>query len=150
MKEKTHIKENITLVLKNTIEINMPIDEISIFNKRVYTARNYLKNKGAEATEILVTRGNVDDIGVFSTVFVQSDRPIVEDSQYKFRENIEKTNCLFSRFAEHEQDIKYAYQKMLVYAFENDIALNGEVYTVFIKKYDDGKIIADIFMPVGI
>ena len=41
--------------------------------------------------------------------------------------------------------MQFAYQKLGVYAFENDIQLKGDSYTVFVKKEEEN-IVADVFM----
>jgi len=43
--------------------------------------------------------------------------------------------------------MKFAYDKINLYAFENDIKLKGDSYTVFVDSQEENDtIIADVFM----
>ena len=49
---------------------------------------------------------------------------------------------------EYEEIAKFAYDKINLEAFENDIELTGESYTVFVdQNEEEGTIVADVFMP---
>jgi len=52
---------------------------------------------------------------------------------------------LYTRFIGKETKLKYAYDKLGVYAYENDIELKGSTYTVFVDE-DGENFIADVFM----
>ena len=58
-------------------------------------------------------------------------------------------NCIFSRFKRNENKLKLAYDKINVVAFEEDIPLKGDSYTVFVAN-NDGEMIADVFMECEI
>ncbi len=62
---------------------------------------------------------------------------------YELKSQIRITNCLFARFTEKEENLQFAYQKLGVYAFENDIKLKGDSYTVFVKLEEEN-IVADV------
>lgn len=52
---------------------------------------------------------------------------------------------MYARYIGEESKLKFAYDKINLIAFEEDIPLKGDSYTVFVAKNDDG-IIADVFM----
>ena len=54
---------------------------------------------------------------------------------------------MFARFTEKEENLQYAYSKLGLFAFENDIKLKGDSYTVFVDKNEEG-IVADVFMEL--
>lgn len=54
-------------------------------------------------------------------------------------------NCMYVRYTGPENMLKFAYDKINLIAFEEDIKLKGDSYTVFVNQVDDD-IIADVFM----
>jgi hypothetical protein len=51
------------------------------------------------------------------------------------------------RFTGKTQQLNFAYMKLNVYAFENDVVLDGSSYTVFVNQSEENAII-DVFMPI--
>jgi hypothetical protein len=43
------------------------------------------------------------------------------------------------------ESLRFAYDKINLYAFENDIKLNGENYTIFVEQNEEDMIVADVF-----
>ena len=66
------------------------------------------------------------------------------DSPYYFDELIRVENCILARYRGDPNSVQMAYGKINVYAFENDIRLKGETYTVFVEQNENG-ILADVF-----
>lgn len=56
--------------------------------------------------------------------------------------------CMFSRFVGDEQNLQFAQSKIGVYAYEHNIKLKSENYTIFVDKKDDISTI-DIFIPIA-
>lgn len=54
--------------------------------------------------------------------------------------------CIYARFIGREENLRYAFEKASVYAFENEIDLKKENYTVYLEK-DDISATIDIFIP---
>ncbi|MCL2296332.1 MAG: hypothetical protein FWC29_04540 [Methanomassiliicoccaceae archaeon] len=54
--------------------------------------------------------------------------------------------CIYARFVGKEEDLIFASHKACVYAYENEIQLKKESYTVYVEKNNDVAMI-DIFMP---
>jgi hypothetical protein len=69
------------------------------------------------------------------------------EKPYEFKSQVRVSNCLFARFTEKEENLQYAYSKLNLYAFEKDIKLKGDSYTVFVNK-DEDNIVADVFMEL--
>ncbi len=58
------------------------------------------------------------------------------------------TDCMYCRYIGLEEKLKIAYDKIGVEAFEKDIELSEESYTVFVNSNEEeGTITADIFIP---
>ena len=52
---------------------------------------------------------------------------------------------MYVRYTGPESMLKFAYDKIHLTAFEEDIKLKGDSYTIFVNQIDDN-IVADIFM----
>lgn len=56
-------------------------------------------------------------------------------------------NCMYCRYIGPEEKLKFACDKIQLEAFENDIPLKGDSYTIFVdRNEEDETIIADVFM----
>jgi hypothetical protein len=70
---------------------------------------------------------------------------------YNFEQLIRIENCLFVRFNGKLEEMKHASAKLQLHAYENDIELTGESYTVVIEEnIEKGTVSADVFMPVKV
>ena len=68
---------------------------------------------------------------------------------YKMDSILRVKNCLYARYIGPEDKLKFAYDKLGVYAFENDIELEGCNYTIYVdRNEEDETMVADVFMPV--
>ena len=54
-------------------------------------------------------------------------------------------NCMYAHYVGPEEKLKLAYDKINVTAFEEDIELLNENYTIFVNQQDD-ELVADIFV----
>jgi len=76
------------------------------------------------------------------------DKVLYSEPPYDFAEEIHIENCIFVRFQDKAENLPYAYSKINLLAYENNIKLKGDSYTIFISGKDTENIIADVFMPV--
>ncbi|MEE1281547.1 MAG: hypothetical protein UHK60_04730 [Acutalibacteraceae bacterium] len=145
------ISDNKTLKLSNVLIKKIQEDEFTEFGKIVELMENYVKSKGAVPIGPLVqyTKFDIDEEGnseVNVILLRQADKFINHvESPYKMKSIMRVKNCLYAHFVGEESKLQFAYDKMSVYAYENDINLTGENYTVFVNQIDDD-IVADIFM----
>ena len=149
--EKISIRENKTLKLTNVLIRELSENEIIDIDKINYMMDSYIKSKGNSTIGPIINYSNleVDENGqakIRIKIMVQLKNPIYNvEAPYEIKKELKISNCLFARFNEKEENIQFAYQKLGVYAFENDIKLKGDSYTVFVKKEEEN-ITADIFM----
>ena len=83
--------------------------------------------------------------------FMLSDRQLHPQRRttYKMDSILRVKNCLYARYIGPEDKLKFAYDKLGVYAFENDIELEGCNYTIYVdRNEEDETMVADVFMPV--
>ncbi len=149
--EKIMVRENKTLKLKNVLIREVSENELIDIERISYMMDSYIKSKGASTIGPMINYSGleIDENGeakVKIKIMVQLKNIIHKiEEPYRLKPQIRITNCLFARFTEKEENLQYAYQKLGVYAFENDKKLKGDSYTVFVKQEEDN-IVADVFM----
>lgn len=149
--EKIMIKEKKTIKLNNVLIREVSENEFMDVNKIEYMMDSYIKSKGNSSFGPMINYSVAQNDGkgqvkIRLKIMIQLENPIHNiDSPYEFKSQIRVSNCLFARFQEKEENLRYAYSKLGLYAFENDINLRGDSYTVFVNKDDHG-IVTDIFM----
>lgn len=125
-------------------------DEIPV-GAELERMENEIKIKGAKQIGPLIqyssASGDENNINMRVSLMLQADRYIRNVSYpYSMESIISVSNCMYTRFCGAEEDMQFAYQKIAVTAYEENIKLKGSSYTVFLDSNDDGTITADIFM----
>ncbi len=145
------ISENKTLKLTNVLIKTLIEEDFENFEKSVEQMENYIKSKGYQPLGPLVqyTTTNVNENGELS-VIIKLMRQVSNyinhvEPPYSIESVIRIKDCMYVRYTGPESKIKYAYDKINLTAFEEDIELKGDSYTVFVNQIDDN-IVADIFM----
>ncbi|MBL4931805.1 hypothetical protein [Clostridium paridis] len=150
--EKIIVKENKTLKLNNVLIREIGEAELKDIDKISYMIESYIKSKGNSKIGPMInyTSVSADENGQAKLVLkfmIQLKAPLHNvETPYELRNQIRIQNCLFARFTEKEENLQFAYSKLNLYAFENDIRLKGDSYTVFVDKMENNDIIADVFM----
>ncbi len=112
---------------------------------------NYIKSKGSQTIGPLIQHieSSVNEQGEIDIVikllrqssnFIQHVEP-----PYEMKSVIRVKNCMYVRYTGPESKLKFAYDKINLTAFEEDIELKGDSYTIFVDQNEDN-IIADVFM----
>jgi hypothetical protein len=114
----------------------------------------HIRQKGAQPIGPLIqkTSISVNDSGepqMVITFIRQSDTYLHKvDSPYKMESIIKVSDCLYTRFIGEEDKMQFAYNKLNLMGYEEEIELTGESYTVFVDNDEENDTItADIFMP---
>lgn len=153
--ELLKIYDNKTLSLKNVLSTVFSYDGniTAGYELAISKMQTYIRTHGANPIGPIIqhtTRrdGEESQPAFQIELMIQCDKPIHEiDFPFNFDTQVKINNCLYTRFNDDNSKIKYAYDKIGVYSYENDISLVGEAYTVFVdQNSNDGTIIADIFM----
>ena len=128
-------------------------DEDFNFNTTIEQMQSYIKTKGALQIGPLIqyTRTYLNEAGEMDIdlmVMLQCNHPIHNvESPYKMDSVVRIPNCMYCRYTGPEDKLKFAYDKINLEAFENDITLKGDSYTIFVDRNEDNETItADVFM----
>ena len=66
---------------------------------------------------------------------------------YDVQDSISVPYCLYVRFEDSPEYLQYAYSKLDLHVYENDIQTDGIVYTVYVNSSPE-KMVVDIFRPI--
>ena len=151
---KTLRLENVliyTVFNMNTSQIGSIEEEPFSLELEVSKMDNEIRTKGARPVGPLIQYSNSksedESISMQMCFMLQADKYVNHlTPPYTMEPVILVTDCIYIRFIGLEEDIHYAYQKIEVYAYEREIILTGDSYTIFLDSSDKGMITADIFM----
>lgn len=141
----------LTNVLKYKLLINA---EDFNFDAEIQKMQSYIKIKGAVQVGPLIqhTRTFLDEEGELNmdiVMMLQCNHFLHSVESPYFMESVLRIpNCLYCRYTGPEDKLKFAYDKIYLEAFENDISLKQDNYTIFVdQNEEEGSIIADLFVP---
>lgn len=114
--------------------------------------KNYIKSKGAMPIGPLIqytssNKKTENPLDINFRFLIQSDKYINNIAPiYKMESVINIKNCMYARFSGEESELHIAYKKIQVEAYEKDIELKGDSYTVYVDGDGMGEMTVDIFM----
>ena len=138
-------------VLKSKIDLENQDMDLAVLVEKM---QSYIKVKGAVQIGPLIqcTRTFVneeEELDMEIILMLQCNHFINSvEKPYSMESVLRVTDCMYCRYMGPEEQLKIAYDKINVEAFENDIELEGESYTVFVdENEEEGTIVADVFVP---
>ena len=145
--------ENKILKIANALVREFSTREEIDQQRIIYSMESYIKAKGLKMKGPIISYSS-------SLVCFENGRPIINkqlimqlseplihcDSPYFFKSIIRTDPCLFVRFNGNPQKLNFAFAKIGVFAFENDIDLVGSSYTI-VAAEDEENAVIDVFMP---
>jgi hypothetical protein len=129
----------------------MDKEEISSFITRVEQLDNYIKSIGAQPIGPIIqkTTTAIDDEGnpvISINLLRQANKYIVHpEAPYNSKSIIRVKNCMYVRYIGPETKINLAIDKINVIAFEENIRLSNEIYTVVLSENEDDSMV-DVFI----
>ena len=151
MKKTIQVHTSKALKLTNVLVCKVEIGQIDNFPNIVLQLENYIKSKGAMPLGPLIQKTSYSinekgQVDVLLYLMRQANNFIHNiEAPYKMEPVIRVRNCMYAHYIGPEEKLKFAYDKINVTAFEEDIELADENYTIFVDQQDDD-IIADIFV----
>lgn len=152
---KLYLNQNKVLKLQNALISKMNIEEENVdFNLIIEKMQSYIKVKGATQIGPLIQQtkpfvNDAEELDIEINFMLQCNNYIHNvESPYRMESVLRIPDCMYCRYIGSEDKLKFAYDKINLEAFENDIELTGESYTVFVEQNEEeGTIVADVFMP---
>lgn len=148
---KIQIIENKILKLTNVLIREMMEEDFDNVSSVVEQMGNYIKSKGYQPIgpfiQYAVPGTNEKGEADLSIKFIrQSDNYINHvEKPYKMETILRVKNCMYARYIGPESKLKFAFDKLNLMAFEEDIELKGDSYVIYVEQKDD-IVIADVFM----
>lgn len=148
---KIEVNLNKTLKLTNALMNTVKIEGNINFDLIIQQMDNYIKSKGFLPIGPLIQKtmykeNEENQFDVYVTFIRQSNNFIHTVAEpYKMEAVLRVKNCMYARYIGPEDKLKFAYDKINVTAFEEDIEISRESYTIFVDKQDEN-IVADVFV----
>ncbi len=150
--KKISISPSKTLKLSNVLIMRCRLQEDD-FDISIEQMQSFIRTKGAVQIGPLIQYMNsyINEAGEMEIdirLILQCNHHIHSVEQpYTMESMIRIPNCMYCRFIGPEDSLSFAYQKIQLEAFENDIPLKGDSYTIFVDRdEEDETITADVFM----
>lgn len=151
MTHSIQLYDNKILKLSNVLILDLSLQDEESLDMIILRLENYIKSKGAMPIGPLIqkTAYNIDEYGqidIHVFVMMQTNNFIHNvEEPYRMESLIRVRNCMYARYIGPEEMLKFAYDKINVTAFEENIGLSNENYTIFVDQQED-TIIADVFV----
>lgn len=141
----------LTNVLKYKIIIN---DENFDLNVAIEQMQSYIKTKGVIQIGPLIqyTRTFINELGELDMdviMMLQCNNYIHNvEPPYSMESVIRVSNAMYCRYTGMESTLKFAYDKINIEAFEQDVSLSDCSYTIFVANdEEEDTVTADVFIP---
>lgn len=152
---KLQFNQNKVLKLQNVLIVEFDLENEDVkYDLLIEKMQSYIKVKGAIQIGPLIqyTKPFVNDeeeLDMEINLLLQCNNFIHSvEKPYTMESVLRVQDCMYCHYIGPEEKLKFAYDKINLEAFENDIELTGESYTVFVdQNEEEGTIVADVFMP---
>lgn len=152
--KRMQCSSNKTLKLVNVLKYKLDIlDETLQIEVEVEKLQSYISSKGAmqigpviQYENAYVNSDGEAELDVY--ILLQCNNFIHQVEKPYFMESVLRVpNCMYCRYIGPEDKLSYAYHKIQLEAFENDIPIKGDSYTILVHRDDENETItADVFM----
>lgn len=142
------------LKLQNVLVCKVELLEENMdFNLIIDKMKSYIKVKGGVQIGPLIQHtkkfvNEKEELDVEISFLLQCNIFIHSvEKTYRMEPVLRIPNCMYCRYMGPEQLLKFAYDKIQLEAFDNDIPLKGDSYTIFVYRDEENETItADVFM----
>lgn len=151
---KLNLSQNKTLKLTNVLKYQININEEEFqLEAEIEKMQSYIRTKGTTQIGPLIqyTKSYINEAGELNmelTFMLQCNSYIHSvESPYSIESVLRVPDCMYVRYLGPEHSLKFAYDKINLTAFEENIPLAGDSYTIFVDRNDEEEtIVADVFM----
>lgn len=141
-----------SLRLENVLKYKVLLDEEDMdLRVMIEQMQSYINAKGATQVGPLIqyTRtylNEEDELDMEIVMMLQCNHYIHNvEAPYKMESLLRVKDCMYCRYMGPEESMTFAYDKINLEAFEQDIKLKGDSYTIYVDEQDDNMVI-DVFM----
>ena len=143
------IAQNKTLKLTNVLARKIEAEEFANLQIVLTQMQNFMKSNGAQPIGPLVQAvkmGTGPDHVPELYMMQQATQMITQmEPGYHMDAVLRVKNCLYAHYTGPMSHNQLATAKLQIMAFENDIKLTGDNYTIYVNQDDDDAVI-DVFM----
>ena len=143
------VAENKTLKLTNVLARKIDASELGNLGVILTQMQNFMKSNGAQPIGPLVQAvkmGTGPDHVPELYMMQQATQMITQmEPGYHMDAVLRVKNCLYAHYTGPMSHNQLATAKLQIMAFENDIKLTGDNYTIYVNQDDDDAVI-DVFM----
>lgn len=141
-----------SLRLENVLKYKVLLDEEDMnLEIMIEQMQSYINVKGAaqigpliQYTRTFVNEENELDMEIIMLLqcnhFIHNVEP-----PYQMESVLRVKNCMYCRYTGPGEKMKFAFDKINLEAFEEDIELKGDSYTIYVDE-QDGDMTVDVFM----
>lgn len=150
---KLEVKDNKKLVLKQVICKKIHGTKVEDVDHELDKFQQHLQLVKAQVFGPLIVKScgtvihNDGSITTDFEFYVQAHNAQQYQNIYDIQDIVSVPHCLYVRFEDSPEYLQFAYSKLELYIYENDIQTDGTVYTVYVNSSPE-KMIVDIFRPI--
>ena len=141
------VAENKTLKLTNVLSREIRPEEMASLPVVLTQMHNFIKSNNAQPIGPIVQAMVVGEDRQMHLYMMQQATQLIPqmDPGYHMDAILRVKNCLYAHYTGPMSQSGLASQKLNIFAFENELELNGNVYTIFVNQDDDDAVV-DVFM----
>ena len=143
------VAENKTLKLTNVLSRTLQPEELANLPVILTQMQNFMKSNGAQPIGPLVqaiTEGTGPDHMHVMSMMQQATQMIPKmEPGYHMDAVLRVKTCLYAHYTGPLSQSQLASSKLQILAFENDIKMTGNSYTIYVNQDDDDAVV-DVFM----
>lgn len=141
------VAENKTLKLTNVLSREIHPEEMASLPVVLTQMHNFIKSNNAQPIGPIVQAMVVGEDRQMHLYMMQQATQFIGqmEQDYHMDAVLRVKNCLYAHYTGPMSQSGLASQKLNIFAFENELELNGNVYTIFVNQDDDDAVV-DVFM----
>lgn len=150
---KLELKDNKKLVLKQVICKKIYGIKLENIDHEIDKFHQHLQLIKVQTFGPLIVKScgtTIHDDGSITTdfeLYVQAHNAQQYSNLYDIQDTVSIPYCLYIHFEDSPEYLQFAYSKLELYIYENDIQTDGTVYTVYVNSSPE-KMTVDIFRPI--
>ena len=141
------VAENKTLKLTNVVSRRIAPEELGNMMVALTQLQNFIKSHNAQPIGPLVQALKIGQDHQMHLYMMQQATQLITQTEpgYEVDAVLRVKNCLYAHYTGPMAYSQLASSKLQILAFEKDLKLTGDNYTIFVSQDDDDAVV-DVFM----